>query len=506
VEHNQKNQRVLRHTGGAFSQAVIEGEVALPVGKPEMARLLLVRGRAETGSVESLDHRAMTDGTLTLCVCYLDNDEQLHAFESVSTFKHTAEVPGAQAGMRGVASADVSEIETTMTDSRRINIMAVIDVFFRIMDEVDFAYLSPMPDDGLVYRTKNLIFDRRCARAATAAEVSGETVLQKDQPNVMQVLDCQGQAVVQQAFGENDLLCVEGELKLCIAYATDAPQTPIAQCTAQLPFSQMLPASGAQKDMHVSAAVKVKDLVARGSDDGEAIVIRAVLAIELEARMPMDIEVVEDAYALASGVQVAPKTVQMSRCIATNYGAEAARETVTMQNPEEVDRILAVFATPSAARATGGEAVVTIETVITCQVVYVDKQGRLQSQSVQWPQRIDEHSPLCTQHCQPIVRILPEQAQAVMIPDGLDVRVLMNMEIELLQTLDAVIAGSIVVLADGEAGLSGIMVYFADEGEMIWDIAKRYRIAPQDVTRFNENVSEPLTQGQRLILLCRHAG
>ena len=36
-------------------QALIEGEVSLPVGKPEMARVVLACGRAETGSVESLD-------------------------------------------------------------------------------------------------------------------------------------------------------------------------------------------------------------------------------------------------------------------------------------------------------------------------------------------------------------------------------------------------------------------------------------------------------------------
>ena len=135
LEHNKVNQRILRHTGGAFSQAVIEGEVALPVGKPEMARAASsTRTGGDLAAWESLDQKAMTDGTctLTLCVCYLDQEEQLHAFESVSTFKHTADVPGAQAGMRGTAAADVSEIETTMTDGRRINVSAVIDIFFSI--------------------------------------------------------------------------------------------------------------------------------------------------------------------------------------------------------------------------------------------------------------------------------------------------------------------------------------------------------------------------------------
>jgi len=505
LEHNKKIQRILRHSGGVFSQAVIEGEVALPVGKPEMARLLLVRGRAEAGSVESLDQKAMTDGTLTLCVCYLDADEQLHAFESVSTFKHTADVPGAQAGMRGIAMADVSEIETTMTDGRRINISAVIDVFFYIQDEVDFAYLSPSQDDGLVCKTKTLSFERRCARATTAAEISGESVIPQGQPNVMQVLNCQGQAAVQQAFGENDLLCVEGELKLSIAYATDALDMPIAQCFAQIPFSEMMPAPGANAEQRVMANVKVKDLHARASDDGDSVLIRAVLAIELDAQQSMDIEAVEDAYALKSGVQVRQKPVRVSRCVATYSGVEAARQTIPLQSGDDVAQILAVFATPSAARAMAGDGVVTMESVMSCQIIYKDREGKLMNKMVQWPINLEQQAPQSTMDSQPMAQMNAEQAQAVLTADGVDVRVLVNYQIQLMQMGEAVIAEQVAMNENEEVpGLNGIVVYFTSEGDMLWDIAKRYRIAPMDVMRYNENVQEPFSEGQRLILLCRN--
>ena len=505
MEHNKKNQRILRHTGGVFSQAVIEGEVALPVGKPEMARLLLVRGRAEAGSVESLDQRAMTDGTLTLCVCYLDADEQLHAFESVSTFKHTADVPGAQAGMRGTAMADVSEIETSLTDARRINVSAVIDIFFTIADEVDLAYLMPAQDDGLVYKTKPLTFERRCARATTASEISGETVIPQGQPGVLQVLNCQGQAVVQHAFAENDLLCVEGELKLSIAYATDSQDAPIAQCAAQIPFSEMLPAPGAMADQRVMATVKVKDLHARGSDDGDAIIIRAVCAVELESQQPIDIEVVEDAYALKGGVQVKPKTVPLSRCLGTYSGVEAARETVALQNLDDAGQILAVFATPSAARAMPGDGMVTLETVMSCQIVYRDSDGHLMSKQVQWPMQMDLQAAQCTQNSLPIAQMNAEQAQAVMNADGVDVRILINWQVQLLQMSETTIADQIMpVDSDMVSALNGIVVYFTSKGDTLWDISKRYRISPQDVMRYNEDVQEPFADGQRLIILSRN--
>ena len=192
-------------------------------------QVLMVRGRAQAGSVESLEGRAMTDGTLTLSICYLDEEGTLCAFESASTFKHTADVPGAQAGMRGYADAYVSSVEMSMTDGRRLNIAAVIDLVFFIQDEVDLAYCNTegAPED-MVTRGEDLELVRRVARATTATEIDEEVVLAQGLPAATQVLLSDGFAKVQQAFAEQDMLCVEGELKLTLTYACQDEQTPLS--------------------------------------------------------------------------------------------------------------------------------------------------------------------------------------------------------------------------------------------------------------------------------------
>ncbi len=118
MEEQYSRERVLHHNNGNLTQALIEGEVA--------------RGHAQTAQVELLDGRGMTDGTVTLCICYLCAEGKVHAFESVSTFKHTAELPGVQPGMRGMAEAFVCEVNYEMIDPRRINVAAVVDVRYFI--------------------------------------------------------------------------------------------------------------------------------------------------------------------------------------------------------------------------------------------------------------------------------------------------------------------------------------------------------------------------------------
>lgn len=501
MENLSANARIMRHTGGTFTQAFIEGEVALPVGKPEMARVLMVRGRAETGSIEALEGRAMTDGTLTLSVCYLCQEGQLHAFESVSTFKHTAEVEGAQAGMSGYASAHVASVETTLTDSRRINVSAIIDIMFEIQDEVNLSYCAAEETPGLYTQTAKLPLLRRCARATTATEIRGEVMIPQDLPTVSQVLCCEGYAQIQNAFAETDTLCLEGELKLCIAFASEDEEMPIAQFYPSLFFSEMLNAPGAMPGQTVCARAKIKDLFARPSEDGMELHIEAVCAIEIDAEEPFELSVLADAYAVDGDVVLGKQTVVNRSRAASCQGMTTVRETAKLGHAPK--RTLAVFSMPSAVKAEPANDTISMESVIITQVIYIDQSDQLQALSFEFPVRLEEPAPGFSDEMSIQAKLNPAQAQATMMDDGFDVRVLMHWQAEGFMESTANIVSNVSVQPMEVEASSAIVVYFVQPGETIWQVAKRYRVDPVDIMRHNPDICDPLEPGCKLILFCR---
>jgi len=50
-----------------------------------------------------------------------------------------------------------------------------------------------------------------------------------------------------------------------------------------------------------------------------------------------------------------------------------------------------------------------------------------------------------------------------------------------------------------EPPVSGIVVYFADEGEKIWDICKRYRVCADCAVPLD--APEPLKRGDRVMIM-----
>ena len=53
---------------------------------------------------------------------------------------------------------------------------------------------------------------------------------------------------------------------------------------------------------------------------------------------------------------------------------------------------------------------------------------------------------------------------------------------------------------------AGIVVYFAAEGDQLWDVAKRYKTSIADIEKYNPDCAEHLEKGQKIILLCRKHG
>ena len=504
MEEQCSRERVLHHNNGSLTQALIEGEVALPVGKPEMERVLMVRGHAQTAQVELLEGRVMTDGTVTLCVCYVCAEGKVHAIESVSTFKHTADLPGAQPGMRGMAQAYVCEVNYEMIDSRRLNVSAVVDVQCEMEEEKDLCALEKehVPE-GVVTKTKHLPLRRRCARGTAAVEVVGDIELPTGAPLATQVLCCQGHAEILQAFCQEDAIGVEGALKLNIVVGTEDEQTPILQCFPQLPFSQMIAAPGARMDQQAMVRAQWKDLFARVNEEGDSLHIEAVCTLEADTSAERTMTVVTDAYALGHDVVLEEEQVSVCVAIAKAKGQVPVREQVSVPLEEQPSKVLSCFANACAARATAEQDKICIDTVVQCDVLFLDRSEELQSIRCEIPVHLEEEAPCMTACMQVFAHVVCEQIQAVTNGDGLDIRVMLAWEAEGEQEQEITLVCGIELEEESEKRPAGIIIYFVGMGEDLWDVAKRYRVRMEDIRYKGKEENKPVEKGDKLILICR---
>lgn len=89
-----------RLVGNAQGQAAVEGEITLPGGLREEARVLSAGAMVVLENVEAQQDKVILEGRVVFHALYTQGDpDKPQAMEASADFTHTLDLPGAQARM-----------------------------------------------------------------------------------------------------------------------------------------------------------------------------------------------------------------------------------------------------------------------------------------------------------------------------------------------------------------------------------------------------------------------
>ena len=110
-----------RFVGEGLSQAVVEGEVALPGGLREETHVLDASAMAVLDMSRVDNGRVTADGKVTFHVLYTQGDPtRVNALEATADFTHPMDVAGAAPGMEAPVSLMVEHVDASAQGGRII--------------------------------------------------------------------------------------------------------------------------------------------------------------------------------------------------------------------------------------------------------------------------------------------------------------------------------------------------------------------------------------------------
>ena len=204
-------------------------------------------------------------------------------------------------------------------------------------------------------------------------------------------------------------------------------------------------------------------------------------------------------------IDVVLEEEQVSVCVASAKakGQVPVREQVSVPLEEQPSKVLSCFANACAARATAEQDKICVDTVVQCDVLFLDRNEELQSIRCEIPVHLEEEAPGMTACMQVFAHVVCEQIQAVTNGDGLDIRVMLAWEAEGEQEQEITLVCGIELEEESEKRPAGIIIYFVGMGEDLWDVAKRYRVRMEDIRYKGKEENKPVEKGDKLILICR---
>ena len=492
-----------QYLGDSIRQAVVEGEVALPGGLREETAILSSQAMAVVDKVAVQSGRADVDGKVIFHVLYTQGDPtRINTLEAAADFSQTIELPLARPGMNVPVSLTVEHVEAS-AQGGRLKLMAILKLCARLFSEEPLRMVGGLrPTDGLMQKTETLQTCRTVALGQQDVLVRDECELGE----VLQITDtlyATATASVQDVMGGEERVTISGVIDLEVYHLSAMPSRPLVITRHSIPFEETLPLSGEEGDLLTADAVirDVAVLSQDGQEEGQR-TLRAEVLVGLSAQMTKRREVclLLDAYT-TSGELLCPHMQPTRRVLAQRqvHTAESGKMTLLLDGEPPARTPLAAHLRPivTDVSKTGGK--LTVEGMMeVCLLYMTDDTAAPQSYCTEEPFRASFACDLC-------------QTEALTLQTtGVEVSCVTSDRVEIKYILHLscydVALGEEPFVTDlshqpAPADDSGILIYFSQPGESVWDIAKRYRVSCDSLRAMNPTLSSAeVTDGQRGIL------
>lgn len=487
----RESVEIERLAAEAVEQALVEGEVALPGGIREEATVLGCEARLVISSVEPQTDRLAMDGTVVFQVLYRQGDDLVRVLEANCAFSHLSDMGGVGSRMHSQVTGTVQSA-TAQPISGRMRLRAVVDVAARVYAPEQVEVVTGLHGmDGLQTLDQTYTLTRHAASGHASALLREEFDLSSP-PTIVETLYARAVPHVRSVSGGEGRAMVEGEVALEVFHAGLGPETPLIVTQHLFPFEQAVDLHGEPGD-DLTARVQVQDVVASSVDTGDGMrVLRTetVLDVEVESFTEAKVRSLRDAYTL-SGRALSLEAQPLS-CFAgvQNYVVTESDKLVLplKEGAPPVGRVLGALLTPTMTNSeqVGGRTVV--EGILDAQVIYTPASDDIVTGIRQEiPFRIAFQGAMPTNAA---VKLTASEVHAEGIAtDRVELKYRMEMD------ANAVLAQSVTLPVDiqytqAPPTRNGIVMIWPQQGETLWDIAKRARVTTESIAKLNPSFDE----------------
>ena len=486
------------------AKAVVEGVVKLPEVLEEISSVLEVAGQAELVECTAEEGKLALAGILRLTVLYMDRKGSIDSFDTDTHFNHSVNAPNVTLGMQAVGAIYLRDVAFKMVDSQTVSIKANLSMDLLVSkpwqtEIVDAELLGR----DLEVKCQQMQIPSLLSAKSVKAYAKAEIRVPQSMPPVKRVLLARGYAVSKQVNREMDKVIVEGEIRVFVVYLSTDKNAPLQYLSETVPFGEIISQPECPEDAKIHVACQLEQLLVDQQEENEDMLdVSAVVGLVSCCYGSREVRFVEDLYSREKKCTLERTPMELS-CV---NGLESQKKVVRLgvevpPSAPEVARVLYTDACPEIVEVRPEKDRVSIDGIMRFLLCYTTADAGVKSLKVDVPFETEVGLPDVDENTQVQMRGFVEYAQAEGSGRELEVKCCLDLNAnqqhsEKCQAVSDVELGE--EIAERQPGL---LVYYADGGETLWDIAKRFKVGQETLKNLNAELVEPVPKGAKIMLL-----
>ena len=512
-------ERITLNSRGAGEnmQVLTEGDMIVPDVNPDIYQMFKNDEEVIIDRVKAEKGRINFSGRIVSSVLYYGRktDRPISFMKTEFPIEDYISADGVTEETDADIMAEMIHSEYRMINDRKVNARFVCGIKASWTNSMDVnAVVSVKGENAL--QTKNATLSTGTVRERMTEEfvIRDELKLPPGKASIAEIIDADVKICNREMRMTGSGAQLKGDFKIWVMYIGDEENYPVESMEFTLPFNGNIEMQGVS-DNAVSMArmmpVSLKTDVAADSN-GEARVIDTEITVGTNVKVfeETKTEVLEDAYSLASPVEIDIFDTRCVELIGKNRAQGMFRGTVqTVNGQPAIMQIIKVWGNGGKARVTAGENAVTAEGTANVKVMYIAKDDNMPiniiESAIPYSQEIEINGVTPSS----IVDALVETEDinfSLVSENEVDVRLTMSFDVAACTNKACTIITDIRESEDTKdiPLKGGAVIYTVKKGDMLWNIAKKYHTTVADIYELNKDkIEDPdlIYPGQRFLII-----
>ena len=486
------------------TQVTVEAEAALPGGLREEAKVYFADASVNMGSGEMTGSRIMAEGKITFHALYAQGDmRNIAVMETTADFSQALPLKeeGATAAVSVRPRAEVQHVSAKAFNGRLL-LRAVVLLSAEAVLPRTVSYIKDLAAHKDIQKEMQVFQVQRAVGEGEGQMLLREEFELSDVLQVKETLYATAQAQAEDIFGGADgRATVTGTVLLEAYHTAQMPGRPLIYTRHSIPFEQTVNLTGALGNQ-MAAHTSVRDVAVLSRDNGEnGKLMRAEVQLftEISTVENTETEVIRDAFTTqGETLDLSRQHVVFRSGTINEQTAESGKMTLLLpEGSPRVKTMLLGFARPVFLKATQKGGKTQVDGLMESTLIYM-------TDDTDVPVSVSMEDPFRMQFA---IETPPDAALQLAVSQ-VEPSAVTGDRVEMKYILHLYASGVTKTKADVTVNAAmgeqkpiekGVALYFVQPGDTLWDIARHYRMAVQDICALNPDMSSSPAPGTPVI-------
>ena len=519
LELVKRNIHMNRWKNQVSTQVTLDDDFIVPDTMNDIAQIVLDAGEIQMEPVKVQSEKVAVRGKLDFHILYRKEEGGLQTLGGLIPFEETVNVPGLEEKDYVGVSWQLDDLNVDMINSRKLSIKAIVTLEVKVeslFDTEAAVDLGAVEDgeDGTpqIESLKRLIDVAAIAlRRKDTYRLKEEITLSGSKPAIDRILWTEMRLAGVSTRPLDGQIHLEGSLMVFAVYESEGDSPIIQWVEETIPFSGELEMQGAGEEMipAISARLIHKEIEEKPDYDGEMRELEVDAVIELDIRLyqEQELEILSDLYATNRELTVDTGEACFDKILARNTGKCKIAEKVAIGGGPRILQICHSNGMVKLDEVEARENVLVMDGVLEVRILYLtdDDSQPVQSVTEHLPFHYEAEAPNISQDSIWYLETDVEQLMAAMVGgETVEVKAVVLLDMLVLQP----ICRSVILRAETAPldtkklqQMPGIVGYLVQEGDELWNIAKRFHTTTENIINTNNLSSDTVRPGDCLILV-----